>query len=214
MDVGLIRVLTLDNRNEIDRHGKILEKAFPALKVESRCIEDQHNGIYDTQSEERAKPKIIKLAKQMRKGIEALIISCAADPAVEELKEELDIPVVGAGESVAAVSRTLGNHVGVITITDDIPLTIRDILGKRCFTSVKVEGVHNTLDLKANYDNILTAARTLLERGSDVIALACTGFSTLGIAAKLAQELRIPVVDPVLAAGSIIHNLAMMKRGW
>ena len=60
MNIGLIRVLTLTDQNEIDRHGAIIEKAFPGLSVTSGCIRNQPQGLYDEASEEAAKPKIIE----------------------------------------------------------------------------------------------------------------------------------------------------------
>lgn len=216
MIVGLIRVLTLENMEAINEHGVLIERAFPGLRVKSQCIKDHPYGLYDRESEKIAKPKIIELAHKLEGEVKAIIISCAADPAVEELKEELHIPVIGAGESLAAISRTLGRSVGVITITDDVPDPVRKGLGEHYLTGTKVEGVKTTLDLKESdiVARTLDAARHLKRQGSRVIALACTGFSTIGIAPKIGEELGIPVVDPVLAAGSIAYNLMLSKKSW
>lgn len=216
MNIGLIRVLTLSDQREIDRHGSIIESAFPGLKVTSSCIEDQPKGLYDKASEEEAKPKITGLAKELEKGVEAIIVSCAADPAVVELKEILSVPVVGAGESLAAVSRTLGDSVGVLTITDDVPDPVARGLQDHCLTWAKVEGVETTLDLKEEdiVARAINAAKDMKNQGCGVIALACTGFSTIGVAPKIGREVGIPVVDPVLAAGSIAYHLMLNREGW
>ena len=214
MNIGLIRVLSLENKEAMNGHGALVEEAFPGLHVQSQCIKDQPYGIYDKKSEEIAKPKIIELAKNLEGKVEAIIISCAADPAVEKLKNELCIPVIGAGESLAAVARVLGNSVGVLTITDAPPDSVKRGLGEHYLAWAKVEKVENTLDLKEDdiVARTLNAARHLKRQGSDVIALACTGFSAIGIAPKIDKELRIPVVDPVLAAGSIAYNLMLSRR--
>ena len=190
MNIGLIRVLTLSVQQEIDRHGSIIESAFPGLKVASSCIEDQPKGLYDKASEEEARPKIIDLAKELEEGVETIIVSCAADPAVVELKEILNIPVVGAGESLAAVSRTLGDSVGVLTITNELPDPVAKGLQNHCLAWKKVEGVKTTLDLKE--DDIaaraVSAAHDLKNQGCDAVALACTGFSTIGVAPKIGRK--------------------------
>ncbi|MEA3355770.1 MAG: aspartate/glutamate racemase family protein [Candidatus Bipolaricaulota bacterium] len=215
MNIGLIRVLTVENMEAIDAHGVLIENAFPGLRVKSQCIKDQPYGIYDKESEEVAKPKIIKLAKELEGKVEAIIVSCAADPGVKELKNELHIPIVGAGEGLAAVARTLGSSVGVITITDDVPDPVRKGLGEHHLTWAKIEGVETTLDLKENdiVAHTLNAARALKRQGSNVIALACTGFSTINVAPEIGETLGIPVVDPVLATGSIAYNLMLNKKG-
>jgi len=216
LNIGLIRVLTLSDQRAIDRHGSIIESAFPGLKVTSSCIENHLKGLYDKASEEEARPKIIGLAKELEKDVEAIIVSCAADPAVVELKEIMNIPVVGAGESLAAVSRTLGGSVGVLTITNEVPDPVARGLQDHCRSWVKLEGVETTLDLKENdiVARTINAANDLKNQGCDVIALACTGFSTIGVAPKIGREVGIPVVDPLLAAGSIAYHLMLNREGW
>lgn len=215
MEIGLIRVRTLENVKAGDKHGSLIEKAFPGLQIKCYAIEDQPYGIHDEESEEIARPKVIKLAKELE-GVEAVIISCAADPGVAELREELRIPVIGAGESLAYISRILGNYVGAITIRDRVPDLVGRELGKHLIAWEKVEGVKTGLDLEleASYENTLNAARDLVRRGSNVIALACTGFSTIGIAPEIGKKLGLPVVDPILAAGSMAYNLMLNREGW
>jgi len=215
VEIALIRVRTLDNIEAVDRHGPLIEKFFPGLRVKCYCIEDQPYGIHDARSEEIARPKVIKLAKKIE-GSDAIIVSCAADPGVEELNEELPIPVIGAGKSLACISRTLGDSVGAITITDDVPDIVRRELGKHLLAWKKVEGVKTGIDLEseANFKNALNAAEELVRLGSPVIALACTGFSTIGIAPEICKKLGVPVVDPILAAGSVAYNLMLTREGW
>ena len=45
-----------------------------------------------------------------------------------------------------------------------------------------------------------------------MIALACTGFSTLGIAPLLSQRVGIPVVDPVVAGGYFIRYMMLTEH--
>lgn len=215
MKVGLIRVRTYENVDAADKHGPVIEKAFPGLEVKAYCIEDQHDGVYDEKTEAMATLKVIKLAKGL-KGMEAIIVDCAADPGVTELKKELRIPVIGAGESLARVSRTLGNSIGALTITEGVPDVLSKELGQHLIGWRKVKGVRTGLDLEleASYRNSIEAAKELVKQGSNVIALACTGFATIGIASDMSRELGVPVVDPILAAGSMTYNLMVMRKSW
>mgnify|MGYP000940899557 CR=1 FL=1 len=95
-NIGLVRVVSFDDKDLLDLHGQLIEKYYPMLKVISKSIPDQPNGIHNEETEKIAVPKIIELAKGW-KDIDALIISCAGDPAVKELRGVLDIPVIGAG---------------------------------------------------------------------------------------------------------------------
>src|SRR5690554_4879665 len=100
--VGLIRVLTTDDVAMLNEHGNIMNELY-GLNVISRCIPEQPHGVYDNQSHQEAVPKIVKLAQDMvlRDGVSAVTISCAADPALEECRSVLNVPVIGAGSTGA-----------------------------------------------------------------------------------------------------------------
>lgn len=210
--IGLIRVVTLTREDLLNIHGKIIEEMFPELRVISRCIWDQPKGIYDRESEEIAKPKILKLAKEFEEsGVEAVIVSCAADPAVDEARKMLKIPVIGAGSAAAGLALTYGKRIGVLNLTEETPEVIKRILGEHLVADDKPIGVKNTLDLMTEWGKRAAeeALKRLLKRNVDVIVLGCTGYSTIGFA-KIAEEISgIPVIDPVIASG--VATLYILK---
>lgn len=212
-NVGLVRVVSFSDDDLLNLHGKIIEKYFPALKVTSKSIPNQPYGIHDDETESIAVPKIIELAKEW-KGIDALIISCAGDPAVKELKEMLDIPVIGAGESTASLSLRYGEIFGVLGITKDIPRAYIRILGDKIAGTCDVPGVVSTLDLMTDEGkaNVINKALELKSLGADVIALACTGMATIGIAKEIEEVCNIPVIDPVIAEGLIAYFECVRTR--
>ncbi|ACS89626.1 aspartate/glutamate racemase family protein [Thermococcus sibiricus] len=209
--VGLIRVLTIQDEELLNLHGKLIEKAFPELKVISRCIEDQPKGIYDEKTEEEAKPKILRLAKEFEnEGVDAIIISCAADPAVEEARKLVSVPVIGAGSSASALALAYARKIGVLNLTEETPRVIKEVLGDKLIAEDHPEGVSNTLDLMTDWGRkeAINAARRLKEKGVEAIVLGCTGMSTIMIAPILEKEVGIPVIDPVIAAGAVtLHAL-------
>ena len=205
--IGVIRVLTTDDPELLNRHGRLLERYFPMFETTSRCIPDQPEGIHDDETEARAVPKILALARQMSaEGFHALIISCAGDPAVEACRRELPIPVVGGGRSTAALAMFYGDRPAAVGITAQIPRGYAAVFGERCVGSARGKGVSSTMDLMRSGGRAATAeaARMLKQRGADVLALSCTGTSTAGIAPQLERELGIPVLDPVMSEGLIV----------
>ncbi len=211
--VGLVRVVTLRDENLLNLHGRIIENRFPELRVVSRCIEDQPRGIYDRESEEVAKPKILRLVRDFeREGVDAVIVSCAADPAVGEARREVRIPVVGAGSAAASLALAYGERIGVLNLTEDTPEVIRRILGPHLVAEAKPEGVRDTLDLMTDWGRAAAerALRSMLKHGIDVVVLACTGYSTIGFAEVAEEIAEVPVVDPVVAAGAV--TLHALKR--
>jgi Asp/Glu/hydantoin racemase len=195
-------------------HGKIIEKAFNELKVISKCIEDQPLGIYDEISEEIAKPKILRLIKEFEAmNVDVVIVSCAADPAVEEGRRTSKIPVIGAGSATASLALSYGERIGVLKITEEVPRVIKRILGRHLVAEEKPEGVRNTVDLmqESGIRASINALEKLLESGVDVIISGCTGFSTINfidIVRKISDKLLF--IDPVLASGSVA--LGILKQ--
>lgn len=202
-NLGVIRVLTTRDDKLLNAHSRIIEEAFPSLNVISECIEDQYEGIHDKKTEEMAIPKIIKLASKMGKEVNAIVLSCAADPGLKQLREILSVPVIGAGTATASLSLSYGSKVGALGITEDTPIIIKKILGPHLVAEAKPEGVTTTLDLLKNEGPrlVLDAARSLQSESIDVIALCCTGYSTIRISSYLQKNIGVPVIDPIVASG-------------
>jgi Asp/Glu/hydantoin racemase len=210
--VGLVRVVTLKDEEVLNKHGKVLMELFPELEIVSKCIEDQPYGIYDKESEEIAKPKILRLIKQFESnGFEAVIVSCAADPAVEEARKIVKIPVIGAGSAVASLALAYNKRVGVLNLSGSTPEVIKRILGSHLVAEIAPKGVRNTLDLLTNWgqNEAVEAIKKLLSKGVDVIILGCTGYTTIEFAKKIKQlmDIFIPILDPVIAAGVATLNI-------
>ncbi|MFP4646082.1 MAG: aspartate/glutamate racemase family protein [Candidatus Acetothermia bacterium] len=207
--IGVLRVLTLENQEQISAHGRIIEKHFPNLETVSRCIDGQPNGIYDEQSRARAVPKVTDLAREMaeQKDLAGILISCADDPGVRELKSSLTLPVIGAGESLGAVAGVLGNSVGVLGITEGVPGPLQQGLDGKIKGTARVSESTHGLSQSSTRQNSKQRAQELLDQGCDTLALACTGFSTVGLAREISNEVPVPVIDPVVASGSMFTNL-------
>lgn len=203
-NIGLIRVVSFEDKELLKLHGRIIEKYYQDLNIISKAIPNQPFGIHDEETEILAVPKIIDLAKNWE-DIDALIISCAGDPGLKELREVLDIPVIGAGESTALLSLRYGEKLGVLGITKEIPRAYKEILGNKIVGKPNVKGVESTLDLmkEDGRKKVIDAGLELKALGAQAIALACTGMATIGIAKELESVCKIPVIDPVIAQGLI-----------
>lgn len=207
--VGIIRVVTITDRELMNRHGRLLESLFPGITTITECIPDQPTGIHNEETETMAIPKIIELGKKMAKRVQALIVSCAADPAVEDLRKGLSIPVIGAGSAAVGVGMALGSRIGVLNLNEETPRVISSLLGKMLIGATSPEGVSTTLDLMtpAGKTAAVKAANRLVQIEADAIVMACTGYATISLAPVLRKEIKIPIVDPIEAAGLITHEV-------
>ncbi|MBC7323342.1 MAG: hydantoin racemase [Acetomicrobium sp.] len=207
-------MLTTEDKDLLELHGKKVMSWFPELEVESRCIPDQPVGIHDDATEQMAVPKVVNLAKEFEsEGFDGILISCAGDPAVNELKDMLSIPVVGAGRTTACIALSFDLPIGVLGITDEVPVGMKAVLRDRMIAWTKPSGVTSTLDLMTptGRSNTLNAAEELKQKGVKVLALACTGMATIGVAPLIAKETGLIAVDPLKAAAAALWTV--LKEG-
>lgn len=212
--LGIIRVLTHDDRTFVEEHGRLIQEQYGVVSL-SRCIPDQHKGIYDDASQALAIPKIVALGQALRaEGCNALFLSCAADPGLAELRRAVTVPVISAGSACASVAAMLKRPVAVMGIGAGAPLPFKQLLGESV-TYARPEGVFNTTDLLTpqGRESALACADALYRQGAEVIAFSCTGFSTIALAERIRQHLGKIAIDAVSAAGLFISQLAPRLPG-
>jgi len=210
----LIRVISGLGREEREAHARLLTDTYPSLRVITEEIEGFPAGVHTEQLARQAVPAILKVAEALFPQVDALAVSCADDPAVAQLRRRYSCPVVGAGSCLASTCLAVSERIGVLTITENLPTPFRTTLDETSLVWRHVPEVGDTTDLAMAQDSILQTATTLVEQGCTVLALACTGFSTVGAAAFLRQRLDAVVLDPVLAMGAVLNaSLADIKGG-
>ena len=205
--VGVIRVLTSDDQDFIDLHGKVIEAHFPGIRCVSKCIPDQWEGIHSHELEQIAVPKIVETAKSFE-NVDMIIVSCADDPGVAEIRQALPgLPVTGGGETTAALALKYGQKIAILGIVDYAPKAYLHMIPDNIIAVGRPEGVDSTLDLMTpeGRASCLKTACELKEMGAEVIALGCTGLTTIGIAQEIERAVGIPVIDPVLAEGTFAY---------
>lgn len=212
-NIGILRVLTIDNKELLESHQNILKDYFPEFNFETKCIPNQYKGLYNKEAHDKALPDIIKMAKEWEKDIDGLIISCADDPGVNYLKKELSIPVIGAGSSVACLSILYDLRIGIIGIEQKAPENVVKLLGDKIAGYIVPKGVENTNDLQTEEGKkaILDSAYKLKSMGAEAITFACTGLTTAG-GIKIIKEVGLPVIDGVIAEGLAMKALLINKQ--
>lgn len=205
--VGVIRVLTSDDPSFAQMHGKIIEAHFPGIRCVSKCIPDQWEGIHSHALEAIAIPKIVATAQSF-KDVDMIIVSCADDPGVKEIRRAIPgLPVTGGGETTAALAMRYGEKIAILGIVDYAPKAYLRMIPDKIIAVGKPDGVDSTLDLMTpeGRASCLKKAKEFKEMGAEVIALGCTGMATIGIAGEIEREIGLPVIDPVLAEGTFAY---------
>lgn len=162
---------------------------------------------------------IKKGIEAQEEGFDAIVINCAMNPAMEGLREILEIPVVGAGLAAFHVASMLGETFSVIdTGQKHWPYARRVAASSGLINkliSVRALGL-DVSDLSGDPDYVLRRiteeAEKAIEEGAHVIVFGCTGMRRY--AEKLAKELEkygVPVVEPLSAALNLAEVLVRLR---
>jgi allantoin racemase len=165
-----------------------------------------------------ALPTLLEAEKAEREGYNGVIDYCFGDPALEAIKEALSIPVVGINEPTVHLASLLGKKFSVIGVGGTGADTLfTDKLAtyglSHKLASVRITDI-KVLDIKKDFNKLVNALmeegkKAIAEDGAQVLVLGCG--SLLNIAEIIQEKLKVPVIDPGLAALKIVEDLVKLK---
>lgn len=169
-------------------------------------------------------------------GFDAVVINCFGDPMLWELRQALDIPVVGIGESAMQTATLMGWKFGVVHISPyNIPETEEHLakygLKERCVGQRPIDswdaGLEEGLtESKETVEAFIKSARKLIEDGAEVIIPGCSLMSPTMRLTPGAEVLYpggltsvdgVPVVDVLSVTLKTAETMASLYRagsGW
>ncbi|MEM1742799.1 MAG: aspartate/glutamate racemase family protein, partial [Nitrososphaerota archaeon] len=161
---------------------------------------------------ETVRPLVRELALKLYRDYDGIIVNCFLDPAVDELKNILDRPVIGPGESSIVFGGILGKKLGIVSIRSEA----LELIKQRCnslrysdrVVSIRGIGIH-VVDLRENWSRVklelIEESKNAVKEGAEVIILGCTGLA--GLAKTISEEIGKPVIDPAVAALKMAESL-------
>ncbi len=165
---------------------------------------------------------MIPVARQAQKdGCDAVVIGCVGSTDAEYgIKEVLDIPAVGIGESCLLMAQVLGQSFSIMTYDNKIAAWIDRMVRERHLEDfcVSVRPANIPLDemmgrnaMAKIYERVLNQARLAVsEDRADVIVNGSAGFA--GLADYLRKHVEAPVVDAVEAGIKFGEMFADLKK--
>jgi len=148
---------------------------------------------------------LLQLLEAQRDQADAFIIACYSDPGLYSARECTGLPVFGAAQCALAFAATLGDRVGVLSLSSaavfrhnvharasrqdqlivaDLPLAEDGIAGA---------------DDAAVLERLLSQGQRLISQyHANVIVLGCAGWCRWR--STMEQQLGVPVIDPIQAA--------------
>jgi allantoin racemase len=149
--------------------------ADPGTEVEAVQVEVGPPAIESEADAVLAGPDVLRLVGEAeRDGVDAAIIWCGGDPALAAARELVDMPVIGPGESMTALSMVLGRK--PCRVVPEIPV----------------------LEMRNDLDRTVEALQEEIEerierREGDVFVLGC--LALWGLGKRFRESLGVPRLD-------------------
>ena len=202
---------------ELERRKKILQlHAQKKTIVDITDIESGPRSIESSYEEYLSVPGTVERAIQAEKeGYDGLILGCFGDPGLNALREMVNIPVVGPGETAMHVASMLGRKFSIVTVLDSVVPSLErlaKVIGlDRRLASVRAVNIP-VLELRHNIESTtarMTEAsqRTIMKDSADVIVLGCMSMAFMEVSEMMKKVLGIPVVNPALVSLKVLEGL-------
>lgn len=214
---------------KLERRKKILQsQAMKDTIVDITDIESGPSSIESAYEEYLSVPGTVERAIQAEKDdFDGMILGCFGDPGLEALREMVNIPVVGPGETAMHVASMLGRKFSIVTVLDSVVPSLERLAKMigldRSLASVRAVNIP-VLELRHNIESTtarMTEAsqRAIMEDSADVIVLGCMSMAFMEVSEMMKKVLGIPVVNPALVSlkvleGLVQAGLAQSKRAY
>lgn len=193
------------DRPTLDDRERMLAPALsPGVELSVDCIKRGPDELDCHTDEAFAAAELVREAiKAEDDGYDAFVVYCFSDVALEAIRENVSIPVIGPGETSLAVANMLCNRFTVVTTESvNIPRTYRRLM-KSAIAREKMATVRaldipmDQLRTKPNVteEYLEKTCREAVELDrSDGVVLGCLGMARFG--KTLEADLGIKVLDP------------------
>ncbi|MEW6546569.1 MAG: aspartate/glutamate racemase family protein [Bacillota bacterium] len=163
--------------------------------------------------EHRAVTWMLEQLPEVVSGAHAVCVGCFYDPGIRELRETLDVPVIGIAEASFQVASAVAHNFSVLVgrrkwipkMSDNALLYgFAHRISSWRVVEVSVAELHAHPD--SAYSAVLEAARRAVEDDrAEALVLGCAAME--GMAARLQDALGVPVIDPVVAGFKVAEML-------
>lgn len=197
------------DQETLQAREKMLSRAVsPETLLSVDCIPAGPLSIESVTDEVIAGPYLLIAARTaQQEGYHAFVVYCFSDLAVNALRENLTIPVVGPGEVSLAAAGMLSNRFTVVTTVEkNVSRTLRrlmqDPVCREKLVQVRALDIPVTelrYNQQATIQYLRKLCRTAVEEDrSDTLILGCLGMAEYGD--TLEREFGIKVIDPAFLA--------------
>lgn len=191
---------------EMDHRKAYLQRyASPGTDVDITDIPKGPGSIESMYEEYLSIPETVKCAHALQEqGYDGILLGCYGDPGLDALRELVEIPVAGAGESTALMATSVAYRFSIITVTDSvIPMLekmVRNVGVGEKLASVRAVDVP-VLELHKDREQAIEMTieegrKAIEEDRADALIVGCMSMGFLEIPEACQEALGVPFLNP------------------
>lgn len=201
---------------ELERRAAYLGAHASGARVEIREAADGPASIESAIEEQQGAWALVRAVPELQAaGFEAVILGCFGDPGLAAARELVEIPVVGPAQASIHLAAQLGDRFGILTVVQEVIPGLRRLVrayGQEgllaTLRAVEVPVLELRQDRARLLQRLAAEGEAALADGADVLILGCMTMGFMDLAKELQERLRVPVINPVLAALKLTETLA------
>ncbi|MBM7714998.1 allantoin racemase [Bacillus thermophilus] len=198
--------------------SKLTPNLFPDTQLDIITYQEGPKDLEYYTYEHLAIDLMIK-DKERLNSYDAISIACFYDPGVRELRELLNIPVIGISQASILLAQVYGHNSAIIVSRDKNLPKMKDNMFLYGFNDHI--SVWQSLDLTVQQLNridqaeLLSSTSKLIKEAieiykSEVIILGCGALS--GLEDELIQKFQMPIINPIVAGIKMAETLASLRK--
>lgn len=177
------------------------------------CIENARDEI-------QAIPGTAKnLIAAQTEGVDAGVLGCAGDPGFHSLRELVKFPLVGPGHTAIHMAGLMGHRFSIFTpVVSTIAPTrklVQDTGLSQQLASIRplnIPVLEIRTQRQATFEKLVSLGKRMVEEDeADTLILCCMSIAFQSLAADLASELGVSVIDPVAVSVTLAESLARIN---
>lgn len=202
-----------------------------SLRLLKRGLNSLHEFAYSHLHYMNDREVFEAVLQSERDGFDAVIVYCFSDPALDEMRQAVNIPVIGLGHSSMLLASLMGDKFGLIAMSPASVARNEQLARRYGFaekiilpikplpTSLEKQG-RMILDVNEGLDDFKKVATGYIEQGAEVLVPAC---GSLNLALRFCPGCSnrpegltsfdgVPVVDCLAAAVKMAEMIISLKQ--
>lgn len=216
MRLLIVEPIVTSPRSLEERKNYFQRAVNPGTELELVSIPRGPKSIETFYDVALAGPEILRVIQKNDQDVDAIVINCFADPALDAAREITNKVVLGPGETSMSIALHLGAKFSVISVLPNTPYWVRMQAVKLGVASRLAAAIGVDVSVRELQEAPAQALAKLIKAAQDTVArdqaeaiiLGCTGMAPL--AERVRDAVEVPIIEPAITTVKMAELLVSL----